>query len=154
MPLARRPAPARRIFLAAACLVLPLAALLFAQWPLREWVQAGSAQANDLAQVLFALAMAFGVTHASRAGTHLVAGHHRRSPRWLALGTAACVVPWSLFMLWTATGPVWQAARSLEKFPETLDPGYFLIRVALWLLVLLVLLHALASVWRTRNGDA
>lgn len=152
MPLARRPALVRRLFLGAACLVLPLAALLFAQWPLRDLVQAGSPQANDLAQVLFALAMAFGVTHASRAGTHLVAGHHRRSRRWLAVGTAVCVAPWCLFMLRTATGPVWQAVRQLEKFPETLDPGYFLVRVALWLLVLLVLLHALACLWRTRDG--
>jgi hypothetical protein len=39
----------RRLFLAAACLVLPLAALLFAQWPLRDLVPAGSLQANDLA---------------------------------------------------------------------------------------------------------
>ena len=39
-------------------LMLPLALLLFAQWPLRELVQAGSREANDLAQVVFALYMA------------------------------------------------------------------------------------------------
>jgi hypothetical protein len=143
----------RRLFLAAALLVLPLAALLFAQWPLRELVQAYSRQANDAAQVLFALAMAFGVTQASRAGTHLAAG----APRWRRvrpLVIAACLLPWCLFMLWTTTGPVWEAVRTLEKFPDTLNPGYFLIRAAAWLMVLLVLLHALAAAWRGERGHA
>lgn len=142
----------RRLFLAAGWLVLPLAALLCAQWPLRDLVRAGSQQANDLAQVCFALAMAFGVTAASRARGHLVAGHAARSPRFVAIGVALCVLPWSLFMLWATTGPVWQSVQALERFPETLDPGFFLVRLALWLLVVLVLLHALASAWRTRHG--
>ncbi|MDE2605528.1 MAG: C4-dicarboxylate ABC transporter substrate-binding protein [Burkholderiales bacterium] len=144
----------RLLFLSAACLVLPLAGLLFAQWPLRELVQAYSVQANDLGQICFAVAMAFGVTAASRAGAHLVAGHHRRSPRFVATGVALCVLPWAGFLLWSTTGPVWQSVRTLEKFPETLDPGYFLIRVALWLLVVLVLLHALAGLRRTWSRNA
>jgi hypothetical protein len=152
---ARYTAPmVRRVFLAAATLLLPLAALLFAQWPLREVVQAFSRQANDAAQVLFALAMAFGVTHASRTGTHLVAGHAPRSARFLAAGTAACVLPWAIFTLANATGPVWESIRTLERFPETLTPGYFLIRVALWLLVAMVLLQALAACWHAWRAHA
>lgn len=143
----------RRLFLAASFLVLPLALLLFAQWPLRDLVQAYSRQANDAGQVLFALAMAFGVTHASRAGTHLVAGPTRRSPRQAAIAAALCVLPWSLFMLWTSAAPVWASLRGLESFPDTLNPGYFLIKLALWILVLLVLLHALATLLR-RPRDA
>ena len=139
----------RRLFLAAATLIVPLALLLFAQWPLREGVQAYSRQANDAAQVLFALAMAFGVTQASRAGTHLVAGHAPRSRRFLAVGVALCVLPWAVFMLVEAAGPVWRSVRSLEKFPETLAPGFFLIRLALWLMVLLVALHAAVGCWRS-----
>ena len=34
---------------AASLLVLPLALLLCAQWPLRDWLQAYSLQANDTA---------------------------------------------------------------------------------------------------------
>jgi hypothetical protein len=37
----------------ASLLVIPLALLLFIQWPLREWVQAYSRQANDMGQILF-----------------------------------------------------------------------------------------------------
>ena len=54
----------RLAFLAAAALVLPLALLLFAQWPLRDLVQAHSREANDLAQIIFALYMAVAVTWA------------------------------------------------------------------------------------------
>src|SRR5207253_2573805 len=65
-----------RLFRAAAWLVLPLALLLFAQWPLRDLVQAYSREANDLAQVVFALYMAVAVSAATRANVHLSAGHH------------------------------------------------------------------------------
>jgi len=145
------PTMIRRLFLLAAALVLPLAALLFAQWPLRELVRAYALQVNDVAQVLFALFMAFAVAHAGRAGTHLVAGHAPRSPRFVATGVAICVLPWAVFMLTNAAGPVWRSVRSLERFPETFDSGFFLIRVALILLVFLVLLQALDAcrrAWR------
>ena len=122
----------RRVYLAAALLVLPLAALLFLQWPLRELVQAYSREANDAAQVLFALAMAFGVGYAGHTGTHLVAGPRLRSRRLAACATLACVLPWALFMLWTLSAPVWESLRTLERFPDTLNPGYFLIKVAAW----------------------
>ncbi|HXE48117.1 MAG TPA: hypothetical protein VN663_07070, partial [Ramlibacter sp.] len=79
----------RILLLVASLLVLPLAALLFAQWPLRDLVQAYSRQANDAAQILFALYMAVAVTAASHDGTHLTAGHppdeHAGPPRrWRA----------------------------------------------------------------------
>lgn len=138
----------RRLFLCAALLVVPLAALLCAQWPLRELVQAYSRQANDAAQVLFALVMAFAVAYAGVRGTHLVAGPALRAPRVAAIATAACVLPWALFMLWTMSVPVWQSLRTLEKFPDTLNPGYFMIRAAAWLLVLLVLLQSAMRAWR------
>jgi hypothetical protein len=144
----------RRLFLAAALLVLPLAALLFAQWPLRDLVQAYSRQANDAAQVLFAIVMAAGVVHATRTGSHLVAGPAIRSPRVRALLVAACVLPWCLFMLWQLTAPVWESVRTLERFPETLNPGYFLIRLAGWCMVLGVLLQSVVDAWRPEKPDA
>lgn len=144
----------RRAYLAASLLVLPLALLLFAQWPLRELVQAGSRQANDAAQVLFALAMAFGVGYAGRTGAHLVAGPPPRSRRVAAVATLVCVLPWSLFMLWTLSAPVWESLRTLEKFPDTLNPGYFLIKAAGWILVLLALLQSVAAAWRVEAPDA
>ena len=135
----------RRLFLATAVLVLPLAALLFAQWPLRELVQAGSRQANDAAQVLFAVLMAGGVTWATRTDRHLVAGPAMRSRRVRAVLVALCVLPWCAFLLWTMAAPVWQSLVTLEKFPETLNPGYFLIRLAAWGLVAGVAVQALVD---------
>jgi TRAP-type C4-dicarboxylate transport system permease small subunit len=141
--------------LLASFLVLPLAALLFAQWPLRELVQAGSRQANDGAQILFALYAAVAVTAASRAGIHLSAGHTADSPgpaaRWRAWALAACIVPWAIFMLWISAGSVWQSLAGLEKFPETLSPGYFLIKLAVWLLLWLALLQALLDLRARRK---
>ena len=142
----------RRPLLAASALVLPLTLLLFAQWPLRDLVQAGSRQANDLAQVIFAVYMAIAVTAASIDGMHLAARHapdeHERPVRWRVWAVFACTAPWALFVLWSSTSNVWQSVRQLERFGETLDEGYFLIRVSLWLLAALVLAQGVASVIR------
>jgi TRAP-type C4-dicarboxylate transport system permease small subunit len=142
----------RVLFLAAAALVIPLTALLFAQWPLRDWVQAGSREANDLAQILFAIYMAVAVTAATRDGAHLAAGHgsepSRTPQRWRSWALAACTVPWALFVLWTSAPSLWQSVRQLEKFGETLNPGYFVIRIALALLAALVLAQSVAAVAR------
>src|SRR5205085_12072379 len=110
-------------------------------------VQAGSRQANDLAQVIFALYMAVAVTAASVHGAHLSAHTHDGSaPRpWRRRAVFACTAPWAVFVLWTSAPSVWQSLAQLERFGETLSPGYFLIRVALWLLAALVLVHGIAS---------
>ena len=136
--------------MAAGLLVLPLAALLFAQWPLRDLVQAYSRQANDIAQILFALYLAVAVTAASRAGTHLAAGRSEaaRQAHWRAWALAVCLAPWSLFMLWSAAAPVLASLRQLEHFSETLTPGFFIVKLALWLMVALILVDALAGLRR------
>jgi hypothetical protein len=51
-------------------------------------------------------------------------------------------------MLWASAGPTRDSVLGWERFPETFNPGYFVIKLALELLVLLVLLHALQAVWR------
>src|ERR1700732_5466430 len=58
---------------AAKWLALPLVALLFLQWPLRDLFRGYSREANDLGQVVFAFFVAVSVTAATRAGTHLAA---------------------------------------------------------------------------------
>src|SRR5260221_9281349 len=55
-------------------LVLPVSLLLFLQWPLREVVHGYSAQANDLAQCLFALYVSLALTDATPAGGHAAPG--------------------------------------------------------------------------------
>jgi TRAP-type C4-dicarboxylate transport system permease small subunit len=137
----------------AAALVLALAALLFAQWPLREVFQAYSREANDLAQIIFAWYIAAGVAAASWRGVHLVvhapssgntanASNSERnlSTRWRAVATAWCVGPWALFMLWSSFPTLVQSVANRERFAETLNPGYFTIRLALVFMLLLMLL--------------
>ena len=126
-------------------LALAVTLLLFAQWPLRDAVGAGSLQANDLAQWLFALYVSVAVTHAQRRGSHLVARAdlaHRAGPLRRA-GAALCVLPWALFLLWAAAPAVWRSVAQLEHFPESANPGYWLIKLALLLLALLMALQAL-----------
>jgi len=130
-------------------LALPLALLLFLQWPLRELVQAWSREANDLAQCVFAVYVSVAIACATRHRAHLAVGSlaERYSSRVRArlgrIASLAILVPWSLFVLY-ATGPgVVQSVLQLERFPETYNPGYFVVRAAVALLALLVLLQAL-----------
>lgn len=134
-----------------AWLVLPLALLLFAQWPLRDVVGAGSREANDIAQWLFAIYVALAVREATRRRVHMAAGLFvgRDSPRWqrrlARFGEPIAVLPWAAFVLYAAAAPAWRSVVGLEAFPDTGHPLYFLIRVAAWLLALLMLLQALVD---------
>jgi TRAP-type C4-dicarboxylate transport system permease small subunit len=139
----------RSMVAAARWLVLPVALILFLQWPLRDFVQWGSREANDLGQWIFALYVSLAVTFATRERAHLAVdaiahdyplGARRFIGRW---GTLACVAPWSLFMIWTTWPLAQRSALLLEKFPETMNSGYFLIKVAAVLLALLALVQAL-----------
>lgn len=130
-------------------LVLPVSFLLFAQWPLRDVVHDYSVQANDLAQWQFALYVSVALTFATRERAHLAADTfaHRFSPatrqRIGRIGALLCVVPWSLFVLIVSAPWVWQSVSGLERYAETFDPLYFLVKVAMWLLALLALVQAL-----------
>ena len=133
-------------------LVLPLSLLLAAQWPLRDVVGAGSRQANDIAQWIFAVYVALALRHATRVRGHMAtdalaaryaAPTRRALARW---GEALCVLPWALYVLVAAAAPTWQSLRQLEAFPETFNPLYFIVKCSVWLLALLVALQALVHV--------
>ena len=138
-------------------LVLPVALVLFLQWPLRDFVQAGSREANDLGQWVFALYVSLAMTFATRERAHLAvdAIAHGYSPRtrraigrW---GGFACVAPWAVFMIWTIGPTALRSVTGLEKFPDTFNPGYFLIKGSAVLLALLALLQALLDVARPKE---
>ena len=143
---------------AAMWLVLPLAFLLFAQWPLRDLVQGYSREANDLGQILFALYVAVAITAATRDSAHLAvdAVARRFSARWRAriarLAAAAVLAPWALFVIATSAAPVWRSLLQLERFADTLNPGYFLVRFAALLLAVLVLAQSLLDAVSPREG--
>ena len=140
-----------RLTAAGSLLVLPLFLLLFAQWPLRDVVGAGSRPANDLAQWIFALYVAFALRQTTRARAHMAAdllasryapAWRRRLARW---GEALCVLPWAVFVLVTGTPLAWQSLRTFESFPDTQNPLYFLIKCSVWLLALLMTIQALVD---------
>ncbi|MGE5200606.1 MAG: TRAP transporter small permease subunit [Acidobacteriota bacterium] len=135
-------------------LALPVSVLLFAQWPLRDLVHAYSTDANDLAQWLFALYVSLALTYATRERSHLASDvlARRYPPAVRAvlarLGAILCVAPWALFILVVGASSVWRSVRGLEHFPETLNPGYFLVKASAWLLALLALAQAVLDVLR------
>jgi TRAP-type C4-dicarboxylate transport system permease small subunit len=140
-------------------LVLPVSLLLFLQWPLRDLVQAYSREANDLAQWLFALYVSVAITYATRVRSHLAADAlaRRYDPatraRLYRLASLSVLVPWSLFMLYATARLLWQSVSQLERFPETYNAGYFIIKAAVGLLALLVLLQAIVDVFRGHDPD-
>lgn len=139
-------------------LLLPVVALLFLQWPLRDIVRAWSRDANDLGQWLFALYVAMAFTAATRAHTHLAADalarhYSQRTRSVLArLGALCALVPWSLYVIIGGANLVISSVRAFEAFADTYNPGYFLIKLALWVLAGLVLAQAIIDIARPRVG--
>ncbi|HLX23667.1 MAG TPA: TRAP transporter small permease subunit [Usitatibacter sp.] len=142
---------------AASWLVLPVSFLLFLQWPLRDLVHAGSREANDLAQILFALYVGVALTAATREHSHLAADvlakrYTGKAREWM--WRIACVViaiPSSIYVMASAAGATWLSIAQLEHFPETMNPGYFVVRIAAFLLAALVLAQALLDLFGRRE---
>jgi TRAP-type mannitol/chloroaromatic compound transport system permease small subunit len=140
-------------------LALPLILLLFLQWPLRDIVRAYSREANDLGQIFFALFVALSVTAATRAGTHLAADAvaQRYSPRVRhrirKIGALAGLVPWAIFILIASEPIVISSLRISEAFPDTGNPGYFVIKLALWVMAITILAQAFLDITRSVQRD-
>ena len=146
----------RALISAGGWLVLPVLVLLFAQWPLRDLFHAYSREANDLGQIFFALYVAIALTAATRAGMHLAADALARSypvrVRLLLvrLGALLGLLPWALFILIAGRKIVLWSVEELELFPDTFNPGYFLIKIAMALLALLVIAQAILDIARPK----
>jgi TRAP-type mannitol/chloroaromatic compound transport system permease small subunit len=138
-------------------LLLPVVALLFLQWPLREFVRSYSREANDLGQWLFALYVAMAFTAATRAHTHLAAdavarNYSDRTRAGIArLGALLGLLPWALFVLIGGAKLVIPAVMAREAFADTYNPGYFIIKLALWLLAGLIVAQAVVDILRARD---
>ena len=135
-------------------LAIPVVLLLFLQWPLRDLIRAYSREANDLGQWLFALYVAMAVTAATRARTHLATdviarGYAPRTRAMLVRGVALIgVLPWALFVIIAGAGTVIPSVLGRETFPDTTNPGYFLVKLALWLLAGLMLAQGIVDLLR------
>lgn len=139
-------------------LALPLIVLLFLQWPLRDMVRCCSREANDLGQVIFALYVAFSISAATRAGTHLAADtlaqrySDRTRRRIRQFGSGLAIVPWALFILYAGANYVLSSVKGLEAFPDTNNPGYFIIKAALWIMAIMVLAQSMLELFRPSPG--
>jgi TRAP-type mannitol/chloroaromatic compound transport system permease small subunit len=142
---------------AAKWLALPIVTLLFLQWPLRTLVGLFSREANDLGQWLFAIYVAVSIVAATRAKAHLAADtmarHYSPATReWLArAGVVFGLIPWSVIVLVTSWSLVRDSTLLLERFPDTGNPGYFIIKLALLLMALLVLMQGLLELMPVRR---
>jgi len=137
------------VLAAAKWLALPIVVLLFLQWPLRSIIGLYSREANDLGQWLFALYVAASITAATRARAHLAAdtiarNYSQTTREWLArAGTVLGLIPWSIIVLIVSWSLVRDSVLLQERFPDTGNPGYFIVKLALLLMALLVLLEGL-----------
>jgi len=144
-----------RVLTLISLLALPVIALLFLQWPLRDLVQAGSREANDIGQWLFALYVASSITLASRKNTHLKSDlvSRRFTPafqhRLHQLGLILSVIPWACFVLWAAWPLVTQSVSHWERFADTGTPGYFIIKLALAVMALMMVVQGLLDFFKT-----
>lgn len=143
-------------------LSLLITLLLFLQWPLRDLAGAGASQANDLAQWLFAIYVAVAIRHAGLRQAHLaarpdlaIAPQDGRLPFWRRVGAPLCVLPWTVFLLVAGADMAWRSLHDLERFPETANPGYFLLKLALMLMGGLLLLQSAIDLrLALRRGEA
>ena len=140
-------------------LALPLTVLLFLQWPLRDIFRSYSREANDLGQIIFALFVAVSITAATRAGTHLAADAvaQRYSPRLRVhirqIGALVGIAPWALFILFASKSAVISSLQVREGFPDTGNPGYFIIKLALWIMAITILAQSVLEIVRPTPRD-
>jgi TRAP-type mannitol/chloroaromatic compound transport system permease small subunit len=140
-------------------LALPLVVLLFLQWPLRDLFRTFSREANDLGQVIFAFFVAVSVTAATRARTHLSADllASRYPPsirrRLNQLGNALGLLPWAVFVLIASKSTVVSSLHDREAFQDSGNPGYFLVKLALWVMAMLILCQSLVDILWHQAAD-
>jgi TRAP-type mannitol/chloroaromatic compound transport system permease small subunit len=144
----------RALLATAKWLALPVALLLFVQWPLRDYAQAWSRETNDFGQWLFALFVACSVVAATRSDEHIATDvvASRLPPRirkgLLRIGIVFGLLPWALFVAWAAAPQIAQSVRLQERFPDTANPAYFMVKVALGLFTILVVVQAVLDLLR------
>lgn len=144
-----------RMLRAGAWLVIPLCAMLFLQWPMREWLPgAWARRANDMGQILFAVYSVLSIAAATLQGCHVAARGRWKSVRARAQACVALLLPWAVFMVAVGLPGVWWSVHGLEQFPDTLNPGYFLIRVAMLLLPMLAVATAVRRASARPYDDA
>jgi TRAP-type mannitol/chloroaromatic compound transport system permease small subunit len=137
-----------------AWLVLAVVGMLFVQVPLREIFHGGHNTANDVGQLIHATVFMVGAAYAMRHDAHVRVDifHQRLSPRARAavelVGTVFFLLPWLALLGWYSVPIVLNSVGELEQFAETYTPGYYLMKLLLFVFVALVSLQAIATTAR------
>jgi TRAP-type mannitol/chloroaromatic compound transport system permease small subunit len=137
-----------------AWLCLAVVGLLFLQIPLRELVGAGHNTANDIGQLIHATLFMVGAAYAMRHDGHVRVDifHQRMSAKARAavdlVGTLLFLLPWLTLLGWYSIPIVLNSVEELEQFAETYTPGYYLMKLLLFVFVALVGLQAVATIAR------
>jgi TRAP-type mannitol/chloroaromatic compound transport system permease small subunit len=138
----------------ASWLCLPAILLLFLQLPLRDIVHGGNNTDNDFGQIIFANFVMIGIPFAMRHDAHVRVDifHQHFGARLRAgielAGTMLFTLPWLALIGWYALPIVLNSLHQAEKFAETYTPGYFILKLAVLYLVVLVGLQAIAGIIR------
>jgi TRAP-type C4-dicarboxylate transport system permease small subunit len=104
--------------------------------------------------------VAIAITAATRDDSHLAADAFSRRyrpatrRRLLRIASAAVLVPLALVVIAAGAPAAWMSLAQLERFPETLNAGYFVVRLAALLLAVLVLAQALLDLFSPRDAGA
>jgi TRAP-type mannitol/chloroaromatic compound transport system permease small subunit len=69
------------------------------------------------------------------------------------VGNAIGLLPWAMFVLIASRTVVLSSVRDLESFQDSGNPGYFLVKLALWLLAILVIGQSLVEIFRPLMVD-
>jgi len=93
-------------------------------------------------------------------GCHEPRRHHRshrhsaRTRRRLnQAGAAVGLLPWALFVLIAGKSAVVASIAHLESFQDSGNPGYFLVKLALWVMAAAILGQSLVDIFRPRGAD-
>jgi TRAP-type mannitol/chloroaromatic compound transport system permease small subunit len=69
------------------------------------------------------------------------------------MGAAAGLLPWALFVLIASKTTVLSSLRDLESFQDSGNSGYFLVKLALWVMAALILGQSLVDIFRPLAAD-
>lgn len=72
----------------------------------------------------------------------------RARGRIAAAGAALIALPWSAFVVAVYGRDAWRSTLILERFPDTNNPGYFIVKLAVVLMACLVAAQAVVEISR------
>ena len=77
----------------------------------------------------------------------------RRFASAASAGSERALLPWALFVFVSGKSFVVPSLMEMEAFPETNNPGYFLVKSGLWLMAITIIAQALLDIFRPFRTD-